>query len=227
MKKFNFLTNQLGHESYEGRKRVQAVGVSFASRLRVLGITMLCLLTLGVGNAWGTTYTWDLPWSSTTNTSKADHNSTTGVGLIVNKSDGTPNGGSWTNRAGVGSHFNVASGGCFLISIPISSTTTSFNITAEIYGWKSGNYTAKNCTITYYTSKLSTPAAVCNGATTSSGCYSVNTDITIGNSYKVANTGTLYIKISPAAGNIGFESLSVSAPAGTSVSLTSSASIFK
>ena len=185
--------------------------------MKHLKLFFACLLmaVLSIGQVWATTYTWDLPWSSTTNDSKADHNSTTGVGLIVKTSAGATHGGTWTHRTGVGSHFNVSQGGYFLINVPISSSTTSFNVTADIYGWKSNKYAAKDITITYYTTKLSTPASVCNGATTTSGCYAVNADITIGDSYKVTNTGTLYIKIAPAAGNIGFESISVTTTTGS------------
>ena len=53
MKKFNFLINQLGLESYVGRKEVQPDSVSLASRIRVLGI-LLVLLTVFSGSVWGT-----------------------------------------------------------------------------------------------------------------------------------------------------------------------------
>lgn len=51
-----FLLNLLGLESCKGRQQSRPVGVSFASCLRVLGITMLYLLTIGSGNVWGATY---------------------------------------------------------------------------------------------------------------------------------------------------------------------------
>ena len=56
MKNKNLLNLVGREESYESKKQVQAVGVSFASCLRVLGITMLYLLTIGSGNVWGATY---------------------------------------------------------------------------------------------------------------------------------------------------------------------------
>lgn len=180
---------------------------------------LVLMLTLGVGQMWGTTYTWDLPFSTTTNDSKGDHNSTTGVGLIVKTSTGSNANGTYTHRTETGSHFNMAQNGYYLINVPITSATTSFTLAAEIYGWKQGKYVERGCSITYYTSQNSTAVNVCSGTTTTSGCYSADESITIPNNYKPTSSGTLYIKIiATAAGNLGFESLSITTTDGSSCS---------
>ena len=178
--------------------------------------TVILLITLSIGQAWGDTYSWTLPFSTTTNGIRESDESEDAT-FNIKTSKGADHGGTWTNQT-KGSYFNVATGGYFILSIPINSSTTSFEIEADIYAWASKKYAAKNCTITYYTSKLSTPAAVCNGATTTSGCYSVDQTITLTASYKPASDGILYIKIAPDAGNVGFESLSVSTNAAASCS---------
>lgn len=171
--------------------------------------TMLIGILLSV-NVWGAdvTHTWTLPFSSTTNEWRAANNSTSAQFGACN-SNGNLNGGKWTNISN-GSYLNLPSGGYFLVKVPITSSTTSFTLNASIFAWASNKYAAKNVTITYYTSKNTTEAAICNGATTTSGCYNVSQEITLPNSYVVTSNGTLFIKIAVASGNDGFESLSVS-----------------
>ena len=177
--------------------------------LRLVAISAF-LLTIGVGNVWGTTYTWTLPWS----TSAGAKNSSDGNASIrLYNSSGSTNGGSYTTRTGVGSHINVPSNGYFLISVPLTSSATSFTLNAEIYAWASSAYATKSVAIKYYSSKSNTAADVCSGSTSTSGCYSVSEEISLTSTY--VENGTLYIKILPAAGNVGFESLSVTVSSGS------------
>ncbi len=178
-----------------------------SKKLKLFVMMLTCIL-LNVNYAWATDFEWTFPLSSTANSAYEDDDEQDAT-IIVKTSKGATHGGEWSHRTGVGSHFNVSAGGYFYISVPITNSTTSFTLQADIYGWKSSKYVAKNCTIKYYTSKLSTEAAVCNGATTTSGCYAVDQEITLPSTYKPTGSGTLYIKIYPEGGNIGFESLSV------------------
>ena len=210
------LDSQSSDVSLDCRLTVGSPSVKYRLNLLRLVAISAFLLTIGVGNVWGDTYSWTLPFSTTTNGSRESDESEDAT-FNIKTSKGADHGGTWTNQT-KGYYFNVATGGYFILSIPINSSTTSFELEAEIYAWASKKYAVKNCTITYYTSKLSTPAAVCNGATTTSGCYSVDQTITLTASYKPASDGILYIKIAPDAGNIGFESLSVSTNAAASCS---------
>lgn len=93
----NILSN-LCSSSRTDRVRTLAIdSVSIASRYRVLGITMLCLLTIGVGNVWGATATLsascfenNVSNYSTSEASITDENSNTwkikGYGMVKNTS---------------------------------------------------------------------------------------------------------------------------------------------
>lgn len=183
-------------------------------------VAIVLLTALSISNVWGTTYTWTLPWATTTGQKESDDSSDAKVALY--NSSGTVNGGAYTTRTGVGSHISVPGSGYFLIRVPISSSTTSFSISAEIYGWKSSAYAAKSISVVYYSSKSASTTDLCSGATTTSGCYSISQSKSLTSTYTEDN-GTLYIKISPEAGNIGFESLSVTVNSASCGSATPSA----
>lgn len=181
-------------------------------KLHGIGLIVIALL-MGSMQVLGTDFEWTFPLSTTTNDWISDDDDQDGS-LILLTSAGNISGSSWTHRTGEGSHINVGDGGYFQISVPISSATTSFTIQAEIYGWKSGKYAAKDVELTYFTSKKDDAEVdICDGATTTSGCYSVDETVSLTSAY-TEDDGTLYIFIAPAAGNIGFESLSVSTSAG-------------
>jgi len=171
--------------------------------------SLFLLLLIGVGQVWATdvTYDWSMPFSSSTTNADIDDDDESGATMGVYTSKGALNSGSWTNITN-GSYFNVAQNGCFLIKLPLSSTTTSFSLQANVFAWKSNKYAEKAVSVVYYTSKKSTTTDICSGSTTTSGCYEIDEDVTLGNGY-AEDDGILYIKISPAAGNVGFELLSV------------------
>ena len=181
-------------------------------------VTIILLTTFCIGNVWGTTYTWTLPWSTS---SGAKNSSDGNASIRLKNSSGSNNGGTYTTRTGKGSHINVPSGGYFLISVPITSSTTSFTLTAEIYAWASSAYAAKNVSVVYYSSKSASTTSLCSGATTTSGCYSISETESLSSTY--VENGTLYIKISPDQANVGFESLSVTVSSGSCSSATPSA----
>ncbi len=171
--------------------------------------TMLIGILLST-NVWGETYTWTLPFSTTTNEWRTVNNAQFGAC----NSNGALNGGKWTNISN-GSHLNLPNSGYFLVKVPITPSTTSFTLNASIFAWASSKYAVKTVTITYYTSKNTTEANICNGSTTTSGCYNVSEEITLPNSYVVTSNGTLFIKIAMQQGNDGFEALSVTTKSGS------------
>lgn len=169
-------------------------------------VTIMLLTTLGIGNMWATAYSWTLPWA--TGSGVKNSTSATGASISLRNANGSQNGTSWSTNIDHGSMVNVSGSGMyFLISVPLTSSTTSFSISAEVYGWKSGAYVAKDFTVEYYSSKSATLGDVCDGSSTTSGCYSISETINLTSTY--VENGTLYIKITPSTGNIGFESLSV------------------
>ena len=169
-------------------------------------LTLLLVMLMSV-NMWGAdvTYKWTFPFSSIPTNADFSDDAQSGATMGAYKVGGSLNAGSWSNTT-KGSYFNLSSH--FLIKVPISSSTTGFTLKADLFAWASKKYAEKTVTITYYTSKSSSEIAVCNGKTSTSGCYSVDEDITL-SSTSVADKGTLYIKIAMAQGNDGFESLSV------------------
>ncbi len=162
MKKFNFLTNQLGHESYEGRKRVQAVGVSFASRLRVLGITMLYLLTLGVGNAWGTPTTYNFSSLPT-------------KGWSSSGGSQTINGISWTYSSGT---YVGQNGGRIQVGSKDNPQTTNWTIQTAISNFGSGKKITAVAITGYATQNASSSSydISVGGSSVRSGSFSNSSD---------------------------------------------------
>ena len=179
-------------------------------RLKMRSILLVLWLFLSV-SVWGaeTTYVWGMPFSSTVTNADLGDDNNLGATIGAYTSKGALNNGSWGNTNN-GSYFNVSTNGYFLIKIPISAATSSFSIQANIFAWKSNKYAAKSVDAVYYTSKKNTTTTIGeSGSTTSSGCFEIDQDITLDNSY-TEDDGTLYIKITPAAGNVGFELLTIS-----------------
>lgn len=161
--------------------------------------------TIVIGNV--KTYTWSFPLGTvggTTANSDIEDDSSLGATIGAYTSKGALNAGSWSHITN-GSYFNLNSH--FLIKIPISSSNTAFSISAENFGWKSSKYAEKTFTYSYYTSIKEDDISICSGNSSTSGCYSVDEDITIDAAYR--GNGTLFIKIAATAGNDGFESLTV------------------
>lgn len=123
MKNKNLLNLVGREESYESKKQVQAVGVSFASCLRVLGITMLYLLTIGSGNVWGaaaTVYTSNVTLSSATKDGNTTSSRATNSTASISSTGYT--------AVKLGSNGNS---GYFFISVPANTTT----LTLHAAGW--------------------------------------------------------------------------------------------
>ena len=154
--KNSILLNRLGFNPDLTTRQSRVDSVSIASRYRVLGIIMLCLLTLGVGSAWGATVTIS-PSDTWT------HSGTSGTGSTT---DITKSGITFTTGKGYKdgtAHVRVYSGGEITISSTVGSITkieftstasgTSSNGPAKISlkGGQSGaySYSGKLGTWTY------------------------------------------------------------------------------
>ncbi len=148
MTNFNFLLNLLGkgpkETSTQGGQRLGSI----VSRLCVVSLICACMLTLGVGNAWGVDVTWNINGVNTTasyqqvNTtlkiSSVSPNTETGVWTAVSNGDNSYAGSN------SGAQLGASSGRQFEGTITLSNTSipSTATITAiKVTGKANGNYT--------------------------------------------------------------------------------------
>lgn len=164
MKNKNLLNLVGREESYESKKQVQAVGVSFASCLRVLGITMLYLLTIGSGNAWGATITFNVKGQGSGNSYITTETQYTSGSTTYKLNNWIPNSGQVRgNKSTTSQDFYIYN------TSAIPGTISGISITGGSYTYSKIYYDTNTSSITSHTtanSMSSASATISNGTGT-------------------------------------------------------------
>ncbi len=142
-----FLLNLLGFNPDLTTRQSRVDSVSIASRLRVLGITMLCLLTIGSGNAWGADVTGTINFGSASESTNINAASVTGddsqdntwTVTTVGTTSFTPN----AAYAQVGSSKKPATSITFTTTLPSAQTITSMSAKFGGFSGTAGTVTLK------------------------------------------------------------------------------------
>ena len=155
------------------------------------------------GSSSAVTYTWTLPFTTTTNI-RPDDDETTGCIFAPYTSKGAINSVTWTNGTPSGcSYANTADH--FRITVPISSSVSKVTVTGNVFNWKSSKYVAsKSVTIKYFTSKNATETEVRTVTTSADGPVPFDCVINLPASYIPTADGTFTLRIQTGAGNFGF-----------------------
>lgn len=171
-------------------------------------VTIKKAATGGGGGGSTTTYTWTLPWESTTNDGKAD-DSSSGATIGVYKSNGALNGGSWTNdTTNKLSYFSCSANYGFRIVLPEANLTSGQTVNvsvSKVFGGKPGSYASRTFGMKYWTSKESSVTTVTSSISATSSGVAVDESFSLAAKY-AASASILYIEIYPtAAGNAGLQ----------------------